>query len=191
VTRVKLRSPRQTAERCAQLGQEVRTALQHEGPADPLVVDAIWRAEALGTLLWALQLVELPSYDRAFDTRHVLELDAATGHFREHDDIALELEAARLWHWRARTTLLQASGQVSLPERFSTVEQLVGATAMRGFEEGLLPTPMRGDFPAFGKVYRQLSPEQRSEAHSIAYERHLALAWLCSAGDWDGLLLDT
>ena len=50
---------------------------------------------------------------------------------------------------------------------------------MRGFEQGLLPTPMRGDFRAYGKVYRHLAPEQHAEAHSIAAERHHALNWLC------------
>ena len=38
---------------------------------------------------------------------------------------------------------------------------------------------MRGDFRAYGKVYRHLTPEQHAEAHSIAGERHHALNWLC------------
>lgn len=191
MTRLRLRSHRQTAERCAKLGREIRGALERPGAADRALADALWRAEGLGTLLWALQLAELPPYDRPFDPHHVTGLDAGAGHFREPGEIELELEAARLWHWRARTTLLQATGEVPLPERFSTVEQLVGATAMRGFEQGLLPTPLRGDFPAFGKVYRRLTAEQESAAHSIAYERHHALAWLCHGGEWDDLLLDT
>jgi len=63
---------------------------------------------------------------------------------------------------------------------------------MRGFEQGLLPAPMRGDFRAYGKVYRHLSPEQHAEAHSIASERQHALGWLCGEGDgWDDVLLDT
>ena len=41
---------------------------------------------------------------------------------------------------------------------------------------------MRGDFRAYGKVYRHLSPEQHAEAHSIALERHHALNWLCGLG---------
>jgi len=51
---------------------------------------------------------------------------------------------------------------------------------------------MRGDFRAYGKVYRHLSPEQHAEAHSIAVERHHALNWLCGAGEtWDDVPLDT
>ena len=63
---------------------------------------------------------------------------------------------------------------------------------MRGYEEGVLPSPLRGDFRAFGKVYKQLSEAQHAEAHSIAFERHHALAWLCGAGKtWDDVPLDT
>ena len=51
---------------------------------------------------------------------------------------------------------------------------------------------LRGDFHAYGKVYRHLTPEQHAEAHSIALERHHALNWLCGAGsDWDDVPLDT
>ena len=57
----------------------------------------------------------------------------------------------------------------------------------------LAPTAdSRGDFQAYGKVYRYLSPEQHAEAHSIAVERHHALNWLCGAGNtWDDVPLDT
>jgi len=49
----------------------VRAALRLLPSSDPAVVDAIWRGEALGTLLWALQLAELPGYDQPFDTDEV------------------------------------------------------------------------------------------------------------------------
>ena len=63
---------------------------------------------------------------------------------------------------------------------------------MRGYEQGLLPSPLRGDFRAFGKAYRQLSEAEHAEALSIAYERHYALHWLCGAGkSWDDVTVDT
>ena len=63
---------------------------------------------------------------------------------------------------------------------------------MRAHEQGLLPLPLRGDFPAFGTVYRELSPELRKEAESIAWERHRALNWLCGLGrSWDDVPSDT
>ena len=71
---------------------------------------------------------------------------------------------------------------LELPGSWDSFEQLVAVAAMRGYERGLLPSPLRGDFPAFGTGYRELSDAQRTEVVSIAYERHRALAWLVGAG---------
>jgi hypothetical protein len=190
--RRKLRSQGEVVERCRALGDELRAALAKLPDDDPGVVDAIWRGEALGTLLWALQLLELPAYDQPFDAEQVAAVDIGEADLRDAEEIELERDSARLWHWRARTTSLQAAGALELPERYATFDQLIAATAMRGYEQGVLPAPMRGDFRAYGKVYRHLSPEQHAEAHSIAVERHHALNWLCGAGEtWDDVPLDT
>lgn len=190
--RRKLRSQGEVVDRCHALRDEVRTALGQIPSDDPAVVDAVWRGEALGTLLWALQLAELPQYDQPFDAAEVVAVETGPAALRGEDEIELERESARLWHWRARTTGLQAAGAVDLPERYATFDQLIAATAMRGYEQGLLPPPMRGDFRAYGKVYRHLAPEQHAEAHSIALERHHALNWLSGEGEtWDDVPLDT
>jgi hypothetical protein len=194
VPRHRLRSQGEVVERCRALGAELQAALERvpEAGGDPVVVDAVWRGEALGTLLWALQLAELPAYDTPFDPDEVAGAALEEARLREADEIELECESARLWHWRARTTELQAAGALELPAHYSTFDQLIAATAMRGYEQGVLPSPMRGDFGAYGKVYRHLSPEQHAEAHSIAVERHHALNWLCGAGEtWDDVPLDT
>ena len=155
--------------------------------------DALWRGEALGALAWALSLVEaLPPYDAPFDHAGIarsLSFDEPS--LRDPDELDRARESARLWHWRARTAQLQADASVTLPERWRSFDQLVAAAAMRGYEEGLLPPPLRGDFAAFGKVYRQLDADRRALAHSIAAERHLALAWLCGSGAWDETETDT
>jgi hypothetical protein len=181
-------------ERARALRDELRAALGRL-PAEsdnPAVVDAVWRGEALGTLLWALQLAELPAYDEPFDPEAVAQTDPDEGRLRDGEEIKLERDSARLWHWRARTTSLQASGSLELPERYATFDQLIAATAMRGYEQGLLPAPMRGDFRAYGKVYRHLTDEQHAEAHSVAVERHHALNWLCGEGSsFDDVPLDT
>jgi hypothetical protein len=190
--RRKLRSQGEVVERGRALGDELRAALAKLPSDDPAVVDAIWRGEALGTLLWALQLLELPAYDQPFDADEVAAVQLDEADLRDGEEIELERDSARLWHWRARTTSLQAAGALELPERYATFDQLIAATAMRGYEQGVLPAPMRGDFRAYGKVYRHLSPEQHAEAHSIAVERHHALNWLCGAGEtWDDVPLDT
>jgi hypothetical protein len=190
--RRKLRSQGEVVERSRALGDELRAALAKLPSDDPAVVDAVWRGEAVGTLLWALQLLELPAYDQPFDAEEVAAVELDDADLRGGDELELERDSARLWHWRARTTGLQAAGALELPERYATFDQLIAATAMRGYEQGVLPAPMRGDFRAYGKVYRHLSPEQHAEAHSIAVERHHALNWLCGAGEtWDDVPLDT
>jgi hypothetical protein len=194
MSRRKLRSQAEVVERCRVMRGELQAALARlpaEGH-DAAVVDAVWRGEALGTLLWALQLVELPAYDHPFDPQAVAALDPDDGELRDGEDVELERDSARLWHWRARTTDLQAAGKLELPPRYATFDQLIAATAMRGYEQSVLPAPLRGDFRAYGKVYRHLAPEQHAEAHSIALERHHALNWLCGAGaTWDEVPLDT
>ena len=190
--RAKLRSQSETVDQARALQGDVRGAIGLLPSDDPGVIDAVWRGEALGTLLWALGLLDLPGYDQPFDTEDVAAATFADARLRDVDEIDLERESARLWHWRARTSEIQANGVVELPERYATFDQLIAATAMRGFEQGLLPTPMRGDFRAYGKVYRHLAPEQLAEAHSIAAERQHALAWLCGEGDtWGDVPLDT
>jgi hypothetical protein len=190
--RRKHRSQGDVVERSRALSDELRAALARLPDEDPAVVDAVWHGEALGTLLWALQLMELPPYDEPFDPEEVAEVELGEAKLRHPEEIELERESARLWHWRARTTELQAAGGVELPERYATFDQLIAATAMRGFEQGVLPAPMRGDFRAYGKVYRQLTPDQHTEAHSIAVERQHALNWLCGEGrSWDDVPLDT
>jgi hypothetical protein len=194
MSRRKLRSQSKVVERCRTMRGELEDALGRvpEAETDPAVVDAVWQGEALGTLLWALQLAELPAYDRPFDSELVVSLDPGSGTLRDGEDIELERDSARLWHWRARTTELQAAGELELPARYATYDQLIAATAMRGYEQGVLPSPLRGDFRAYGKVYRHLTQEQHAEAHSIAVERHHALNWLCGAGTgWDAVPLDT
>ncbi len=192
--RPKLRSQSEVIERCRALQGEVQAGLQHAagGSTDPAAASAIWRGEALGTLLWSVELAELPPYDRPFDSAAVARADLARARMREPEDVDLERQSARLWHWRARTTALQAAGEVGVPPPYASFDQLIAATAMRGFEQELLPAPMRGDFPAYGKVYRHLSSEQLAEAHAIAAERHHALNWLCGLGEsWDDVPLDT
>jgi hypothetical protein len=194
VTRAKLRSQREVVDRARSLAEEVRGALAQlpDGAEDAAVVDAVWRGEALGALLWALSLTALPPYDKPFDHDELVDLSLEGAKLRDAEEIDREREAARLWHWRARTTLLQDEPGIELPERWESFDQLVAATAMRGFEDGLLPAPMRGDFRAFGKVYRHLTPEQHEEAFSIALERHHALNWVCGLGEsWDDVPLDT
>lgn len=190
----KVRSGSEVVQRCEALRAEVATALERlpDDAGDPAIVDAVWHGEALGTLLWALQLAELPPYDRPFATQDVVATGLDEAQLRPAEELELERESARLWHWRARTSALAENGAIELPDRYATVDQLVAAIAMRGYERGVLPAPLRGDFRAYGKIYRHLSPGELGEAHSLAAERHHALTWLCSPGTrWEEVPLDT
>ena len=158
------------------------------------VIDATWRGEALGTLRWALTLIEeLPPYDRPFDHLAIArDLRVEGAELRPRDELEEEREAARLWHWRARTTIVQDERLAALSSRWLSFDQLIAATAMKGHDRGLLPTPLRGDFPALRKPYRTLTEDERAVAYSVASERHYALEWLCKPGShWDAVQTDT
>jgi hypothetical protein len=179
-----VRSRREVNERVRTLSERLKAALQRlpDGEREPAVVEAVWEAEGLGTLLWALGLVELEPFDRTFDSEWLLATPTAHGALRPKPEIEHALETARLWHWRARTELLRAGGTIELPPRWESFEQLVAVAAMRGYERGLLPSPVHGDFAAFDLGFRELEPGQRSEMLAIAWERQRALEWLWGAG---------
>jgi hypothetical protein len=193
MARLKLQPERAVVERCRAMQDDLRSALARL-PArghDPGMIDAVWHGEALGTLLWALQLAELPPYDEPFVPDEVVAADLAGGELREPEDVDDERESARLWHWRARTADVQRNG-TALPDRYASFDQLIASVAMRGYEQGLLPQPVRGDFAAYGGDYRRLSREQLAEAHAVAAERHHALTWLTAPGtSWEDVTLDT
>lgn len=66
-------------------------------------------------------------------------------------------------------------------------------SAERAESDGLFIS-IDGDFPAFGRAYSSISPEEWSIATSIAMERHKALNWLCGfapGNRWDETPTDT
>lgn len=186
----------QSRREAALLGKTVGAWTQQE------MIDAGWRLEAAGVLLWAVRRVDaLPPWDEEFPRRLLAEEGIMTGDPKAAEafrrGLALrprrQLEHARdlaeLWHWRSRTTTLQQRGQ-RLPEGL-TFEKVVEMSAQAAAAKGYF-TPIGGDFPALGKAYRDLDPEEFSRVTSIAVERHWALNWLCGfAADWDAVPTDT
>ena len=151
-------------------------------------IDANWVGESLACLLWVLELFpEIPASDQELSIerkKHLARLPEAIltgGHkLRASDLIQKQRDLAELWHWRARTRCLQEEGRMPtvLPGGM-TVEQMLRRTSEKAAEEGVIPPPIEGDFPAFGKPYRNLTPTEFSIATSIAMERHRAFNWLC------------
>jgi hypothetical protein len=184
MARTKLRSRREVLERIRDLSEPLDTALRMlpEGAGDPAVIDAVWQGEGLGMLLWSLGLVELEPFDRPYDPEWLLATPTAHGTMRAKAEIEHARDMARLWHWRIRTDEVRDSQESGPPQDWDSFEQLIAVAAMRGFERGLLPSPLRGDFPALGTGYREVTPAQQLEIASIVYERHRALNWLCGLG---------
>ena len=59
------------------------------------------------------------------------------------------------------------------------LDQILQMVSTKAAHDGLIPRPIAEDFPAFGKPYRDLTPEEFSIATSIAIETHRAFIWLC------------
>jgi len=164
------------------------------------VLDGSWRKESLGILLWALsQIDDLPPYDQEFpDDIHLEHLGwlrplsefMSRVRSRPYQEISAAREISELWHWRSRTTQLQRE-RVKLPKAYD-LKMIIRMAADRAYEQGAIPRPVGGDFPAFGKAYARLREQEYSLATSIAMERHLALNWLCGySEDWDQAPTDT
>ncbi len=164
------------------------------------IVDASWRTEALGVLIWALgRLPGLPAWDTQLDKQEVVAHTGLLGGsplleqspLRPREEIEAMRDLAELWHWRARTTQLQEGGGVEPPAGL-TFEEIIGMTANGALEAGDVPEVIDNDFPAFGKAYVELDADEYALTTSIAQERHFALNWLCGySRDWDKTPTDT
>jgi hypothetical protein len=167
-----------------------------------MLINVSWMMEAAECLLWALGYVQaLPPYDEQADRDH-LELLPSTSvrelrkaaTLRDKTLVDSAREAAELWHWRSRTRQLEESGRsIEMPEG-QTFAQIIEEAAEWGAKEGLFDAPIDGDFPAFGRAYRDISAEEWACATSIAMERHKALNWLCGmapSNRWEDTPTDT
>ena len=182
----------QVVERCQALRTDVAAALIGCRRTSLLSSTPCGEARRSARCSGRFHLLELPAYDRPFDTDEVVNANAAAGELRDPDELGSNETRPGCWHWRARTTELQQSGVIELPARYSSFDQLIAAPRCAATTKDCCPSPIRGDFRAYGKVYRHLSPEQHAEAHSIAAERHHALNWLAGEGtSWDDVPLDT
>jgi len=165
------------------------------------MVDISWMAESEECLLWALGLIDgIPPWDTQADVEHLKKLPEGTiaelmtsAELRPAEEISEQREIAELWHWRSRTRKLQeGSSPVELPDGL-TFSEIVRMSAERAESDGLFIS-IDGDFPAFGRAYSSISPEEWSIATSIAMERHKALNWLCGfapGNRWDETPTDT
>lgn len=152
------------------------------------LVDGVgWRMEPLGVLVWALGLNKsMPPYDRRCSHDELLmrlRLGKPLQPQREAAKLLPEaqlqsaLQAAQLWEWRAHTAeILHNPAQIPATV---DLEAFVTQQARTARQQGLIPEPIDGDFPALGRAYRTLSETQRVLLAAIAKERTETLRWLC------------
>lgn len=164
--------------------------------------DVSWSMESAECLLWALGHVDrLPPYDTQSDVEHLKRLPSdgvvaliRNATLRDADLISKARDVAELWHWRSRTRQLQESGRpVQLPDDL-TLPDVVRMAAEKAAADGVFETAIEGDFPAFGRLYAQLTADEWSEVNSIAMERHKAFNWLCGyapGNKWEETPTDT
>ena len=171
-------------------------------------IDATWRVEAAQALMWALgMLAELPPYDTRAKhdlLKQIPSDDLASfiksARLREQSELDRARDTAEFWHWRSRTRELIERGQ-EFPDNehmksmgFRSYDDIVRFSARNAAQKGTIPPCIDDDFPAKGKAYRDLSPEEWQEVRSITAERHFALNWLCGfapGNKWDDSPTDT
>ncbi len=151
-------------------------------------IDVSWLAESIMCLHWALGRRErIPPYDQESDpdSNRFQKGDKArdligTARLRPQAEIDRQRDMAELWHWRCRTHMLLTAKKIpdALPDGMPMTE-IIRMTAESAAAEGIFAKPIDGDFPVFGKAYREVSQEELSQLTSIAMERHKALNWLC------------
>lgn len=158
-----------------------------------------WLAESGVCLCWALGYVtDLPPYDQEAKYEEMrklpdepLQVLIRTATLRRAEVIRKQRDLTELWHWRSRTRELQESGDMpaQLPGGMN-IDQVIAMASAKAAADGGFLAAVGGDFPAFGKSYRDLNAEEFSRVRSIAMERHRAFNWLCGYSP-DNRWLDT
>lgn len=164
-------------------------------------INSIWRIESIATLFWSIGLYTLPPYDTQVDEDAIrlllkdlpnLESVLTKAHLREESEITTARDTAELWHWRARTTRIILDNQIPSGFTKEKLWEICTLASQKSYEAGDIPKPIDGDFPAYGKAYKNLSPHEFQSCMSIAMERHFTINWLCGYGkNWDETPTDT
>ncbi|HEX8244624.1 MAG TPA: DUF4272 domain-containing protein [Longimicrobium sp.] len=154
------------------------------GSLDPQAqVNACWRLDGLGVLLWALGRCELPPHDQTVDANTLWRaaglLDAGAARelsaapvLRPRDEIATLRKRLFALHWRLREYNIRRRA-MDFAQFASTA--WFGPLDITGF-------PLAdGDLAIGGARIDRAPQEQLGTAFSIAHERHLAANWL-----WEG-----
>ncbi|MGE5191561.1 MAG: DUF4272 domain-containing protein [Deltaproteobacteria bacterium] len=165
-----------------ELEPEEWKALQRPvGTLDPQsAVNAVWRLEGLGILLWSLGRYSPPPDDELvtprdlFDAVSMGDADASrtlieTAAFRPPAEISAMATHQLMFHWRLRDFSLRpvAMDFVEFSKR-----SWIGEFDVTGFSIA------KGDLALGGKPIAEADPDLINACQSAAQERHLAINWL-------------
>jgi hypothetical protein len=158
------------------------------GWPDTLLEDMRWRTERLGTLLWALRVIDtMPGFDTPFKPDALMApLDIFTptidfvwqAALRSSGEVRSMRDLADLWHWRTQLAELAQLG--IRPQGDVSFAEIIRETAEQAYQDRYLPAPIANDFPAFGRAYGDLTNEQQQIVARVTQERSAALDWLCA-----------
>ncbi len=163
------------------------------------VIDSSWTIECLGVFLWSLNRVDqLPNYDVAFDfgLSEIITINTEKKGFaqslREIGVIDRQRDVSELWNWRAVNSRLCIDETIDPTTSNEERLDIARRAAKVAFERGDVPEPIDGDFPAFGRAYKDVTSEELSKLTSIARERERAFNWLAGyEWNWDEVPVDT
>jgi len=143
-------------------------------------INAVWRLEGVGVLLWALGLYQLPPYDQLVDPGdlfarvEIFDADAtrvmiANARLRCSEELMAYQKHATMTHWRLRSFSLR-------PTHCDFV------AASRGCWIGTFDIARfriaKGDMMIGEREISKADPGLVEICASIAHERHLAINWL-------------
>ena len=167
-------------------------------------INASWRMEGAGMLMWALNIIDKwPDIDAQMDPDLLECLPLSPGHkprLRKLKELSEKCNILWNWNWRSRTRRLIEEGRDLNPDagmkRFGmfTHDDVIRKAAKEALEKHEIPEILDDDFVFRGKPFRFLSADEYSEAASIIQERHFALNWLLGAAPdnlWDETITDT
>lgn len=164
-----------------------------------IIINTSWRIESLGVILWALNVLEeMPAFDTQFEPHEVLaplqiltpSIDFVWCATLRSDEALRDMrERAESWLWRSRALELERLGIA--PRTGISFSEIVRYMVEKGWQEGQLPAPIQGDFPAFGKPYARLNHDEYTLISSITHERFFILNWLCELNvEWESIPVD-
>jgi hypothetical protein len=136
---------------------------------EQFIINATWAMESAACLLWALARLEgLPAYDTQADQGLLdllpegpVETLAAAASLRDSEEITRARDLAELWHWRSRTRRLQEDGKFKGEvAKGLSIEDVIRLAAEEAVRRGDLAEALGGDFPIFGRPYRDATADE-------------------------------